>query len=38
MCDDLGMPNYKTLARLAWKQFFEAIQRWKVPGTSDFRL
>jgi hypothetical protein len=24
LCDDLGLPNYKTLARRAWKRFFKA--------------
>jgi hypothetical protein len=30
LCDDLGLPNYKTLARRAWKHVCEALQRWKV--------
>jgi hypothetical protein len=36
LCDDLGLPNYKTLAQRAWKRFCKAIQRRKVPG--DLRL
>jgi hypothetical protein len=30
LCDDLGLPNYKTLARRAGKRFCKAIPRWKV--------
>jgi hypothetical protein len=32
LCDDLGLPNYKTLARRAWNRFCKAIQRRKVFG------
>lgn len=33
LCDDLGLPNYKTLARRAWQGVCKAYQRWKVaPG------
>jgi hypothetical protein len=32
LCDDLGLPNYKTLARWAWNGFCKATQRRKVPG------
>jgi hypothetical protein len=32
LCDDLGLPNYKTLARRSWKRFCKAIQPGKVPG------
>jgi hypothetical protein len=30
LCDDLGLPNYKTLARRVWKGVCKALQRWKV--------
>ncbi len=30
LCDDLGLPNYKTLARRAWKGICQAFQRWNV--------
>jgi hypothetical protein len=36
LCDDLGLPNYKTLARRAGKRFCKAIPRWKV--TRDVEL
>ena len=32
ICDDLGLPNYKTLARRAWKRVCKAIHRWKAPS------
>ena len=32
ICDDLGLPNYKTLARLAWKRVRRRIQRRAVPA------
>ena len=31
ICDDLGLPNYKTLARRAWKRVCKATQRREVP-------
>jgi hypothetical protein len=30
LCDDLGLPNYKTLARRAWKGVCKALHRWNV--------
>jgi hypothetical protein len=30
LCDDLGLPNYKTLARRAWKRVCKTLQRWKA--------
>ena len=30
LCDDVGLPNYKTLARRAWKRVCKALQRWNV--------
>jgi len=27
ICDDLGLPNYKTLARRGWRRIYRAIQR-----------
>jgi hypothetical protein len=30
LCDDLGLPNYKTLARRAWKGVCKTLQRWKA--------
>jgi hypothetical protein len=30
ICDDLGLPNYKTLARLAWQRL---LQRWEPLGS-----
>ena len=30
LCDDLGLPNYKTLARRAWKGVGKTLQRWKA--------
>ncbi len=32
LCNDLGLPNYKTVARWAGKRFCKAIQRRTVPG------
>jgi hypothetical protein len=32
LCDDLGLPNYKTLARRPWNRFSKEFQRRKVPG------
>ena len=30
LCDDLGLPNYKTLARRAWNGVCQALQRWQT--------
>jgi hypothetical protein len=34
LCDDLGLPNYKTLSRRAWKGACQALQRWNAAPTN----
>jgi hypothetical protein len=37
LCDDLGLPNYKTLARRAWQGISKALQRGKAAPMSPSR-